>query len=213
MAAPIVYGPTISTYVRTVRLTLEEKPASYELVDVAMIKGAHKEPEHLARCPFGRVPTFSHDGFDLYETDAIVRYINQAIPGQDLQPVEAQPRARMNQIIGITESYGYACMITKLVFQRIVHPMLGAPVDEAVVKDALPNVELCLKEYERLMGSGKFLVGDRVTLADLFVAPIYHYLALTPEGQEMLKPRAKLRAWWDLMKTRNSVVSTEPKFG
>ena len=91
MAAPIVYGPTISTYVRTVRLTLEEKPASYELVDVAMIQGAHKEPTHLARCPFGRIPAFSHDGFDLYETDAVVRYIDQVIPGQDLQPVEAQP--------------------------------------------------------------------------------------------------------------------------
>ena len=104
MAAPIIYGPAFSTYVRTVRLTLEEKPASYELVDVAMMKGAHKEPEHLARNPFGKVPAFSDDGFDLYETDAIVRYIDQAIPGQDLQPVEAKPRARMNQIIGIIES-------------------------------------------------------------------------------------------------------------
>ncbi len=213
MAAPIVYGPTISTYVRTVRLTLEEKPASYELVDVAMIQGAHREPEHLARCPFGRIPAFSHDGFDLYETDAIVRYINQAIPGQDLQPVEAQPRARMNQIIGIVESYAYPNMITKVVIQRLVHPMLGQPVDEAVIKDGLPTADLCLKEIERLMGNGKHLAGDRMTLADLFLAPLFHYLVLTPEGEALLKPRAKLRAWWDLMKTRNSMVSTEPKFG
>jgi hypothetical protein len=43
--------------------------------------------------------------------------------------------------------------------------------------------------------------------------PLYHYLALTPEGQELAKPRAKIRAWWDLVKTRNSVAATEPKFG
>ena len=49
MAAPIIYGPAFSTYVRTARLALEEKPASYELVDVAMMKGAHREQEHLAR--------------------------------------------------------------------------------------------------------------------------------------------------------------------
>ncbi len=213
MAAPIVYGPAFSTYVRTVRLTLEEKPASYELVDVAMMKGAHKQPEFLARNPFGKVPAFSHDGFDLYETDAIVRYIDQAVPGQDLQPLEAKPRARMNQIIGIVESFAYACMITKLVMNRLVAPMLGGKPDEATIKEALPSIELCLKEFERLMGTGKFLAGDKLTLADLFVIPVYHYLAQTPEGQELLKPHGKIRAWWDLVKTRNSVTATVPKFG
>ncbi len=196
MAAPIIYGPAFSTYVRTARLALEEKPASYELVDVAMMKGAHREQEHLARNPFGKVPAFSHDGFDLYETDAIVRYIDQAIPGQDLQPIEARPRARMNQIIGILESFAYTCMITKVVMNRLIQPMLGGSPDEA-----------------SLMGNEKFLAGDKLTLADLFVIPVFHYLALTPEGQELLKPRAKIRAWWDLVKTRNSVVTTEPKFG
>jgi len=213
MAAPIVYGPPISTYVRTVRLTLEEKPASYEFVDVSMLKGEHKEAPHLARCPFARVPTFSDNGFDLYETGAITRYINQTIPGQDLQPIDAQPRARMNQIIGIVDSYAYPNMITKIVIQRLVHPMLSEESNEAVIKDGLPTAELCMKEFERLMANGKYLVGDRVTLADLFLAPIYHYLQLTPEGQDLLKPRARIRAWWDLMKDRNSVVSTVPKFG
>jgi len=213
MAAPIIYGPAFSTYVRTVRLALEEKPASYELVEVAIMQGAHKQPEHLARNPFGLVPAFSHDGFDLYETDAIARYIDQAIPGQDLQPIEAQPRARMNQIIGIIESFAYTCMITKVVINRLVRPMLGETPDEATIKEALPSAELCLKEFERLMGSGKYLAGDKLTLADLFVIPVFHYLALTPEGQELLKPRAKIRAWWDLVKTRNSVAVTEPKFG
>ncbi|HTZ79892.1 MAG TPA: glutathione S-transferase family protein [Stellaceae bacterium] len=213
MAAPIVYGPTISTYVRTVRLTLEEKPTSYELVDVPMMSGAHREAPHLARCPFARVPTFNDNGFELYETSAITRYINQTMPGQDLQPIDAQPRARMNQMIGIVDSYAYPNMITKIVVQRLVHPMLGAPVDETAIKDGIPTAELCLKEFERLMENGKYLVGDRVTLADLFLAPLMHYLVLTPEGDALMKPRAKLRAWWDLMKARNSMASTEPKFG
>src|SRR5690348_14015600 len=181
MAAPIIYGPTFSTYVRTARLALEEKPASYELVDVAMLQGAHKQPKFLARNPFGKVPAFSHDGFDLYETDAIVRYIDQAIPGQDLQPIEAKSRARMNQIIGIDESFGYTCMITKLVMNRVVAPMLGGKPDEATIKDSLPSIELCLKEFERLMGTGKFLAGDKLSLADLFLIPVYDYVQQTPE--------------------------------
>ncbi|HKF72265.1 MAG TPA: glutathione S-transferase N-terminal domain-containing protein [Stellaceae bacterium] len=213
MAAPIIYGPAFSTYVRTVRLALEEKPASYELVDVAMMKGAHKEPEYLARNPFAKVPAFSHDGFDLYETDAIVRYIDQTIAGQDLQPLEAKPRARMNQIIGIMDSFAYTCMITKVVLNRLVAPMVGGTPDEATIKEALPSAELCLKEFERLMGNEKFLAGDKLSLADLFVIPVYHYLALTPEGEALLRPRGKIRAWWDSVKSRSSVVATEPKFG
>jgi hypothetical protein len=52
----IVYGPTYSTYTRTVRLTLEEKGAPYELVDVDIISGKQPDPQHLARNPLGRVP-------------------------------------------------------------------------------------------------------------------------------------------------------------
>jgi glutathione S-transferase len=158
------------------------------------------------------VPAFSHDGLDLYETDAIVRYVDQAIPGQPLQPSEAVPRARMNQIVGIVDSFAYPSIISKIVINRLVRPMIGAPSDEAAIKEGVPVAEMCLKEFERLAGRGKFLVGDRITLADLFVAPLYHYLVLTPEGEAMLKPCAKLRAWWDVMKARNSVVTTEPKF-
>jgi glutathione S-transferase len=213
MAAPIIYGPQFSTYVRTARLALEEKPTSYELIDVAMMQGAHKQPDFLKRNPFGKVPAFSHDGVELYETDAIIRYVDQAIPGQSLQPADAAPRARMNQIIGILDSFGYNSMITKVVMQRVVAPMLGGQADEAMIKDGLPTAELCLKEIERLMGSNKFLAGDKVSLADLFLVPIYHYFVATPEGQTMLQPRAKLRAWWDHMKARSSSVATEPKLG
>ena len=56
MAAPIIYGPALSTYVRTVRLVCEEKGAEYQLVEIDIMTGAHKSPEHLARHPFGRVP-------------------------------------------------------------------------------------------------------------------------------------------------------------
>ena len=92
MAPPIIYGPGLSTYVRTVRLVCEEKGAPYELVEIDIMQGAHKTPEHLARHPFGRVPAFEHDGFKLYETSAITRYLDAVLPGPALTP--AIPKAR-----------------------------------------------------------------------------------------------------------------------
>ena len=58
MADPIVYGPAISTYVRTVRLVLAEKNVAYDLVGVDLLKGEHKSEAHLARHPFGKIPAF-----------------------------------------------------------------------------------------------------------------------------------------------------------
>src|SRR5262249_12100896 len=90
MASPVVYGHAYSTYTRTARLVLEEKGIEYELEEVDILQGAGQSPAHLARQPFGKVPAFEHDGFRLYETIAITRYIDEAFPGPKLQPADAK---------------------------------------------------------------------------------------------------------------------------
>ena len=67
MTRPTVFGPTYSVYTRIARLALEEKGAPYDLVDVAMLSGAHKRPHFLQRNPFGKLPAFAHDTLSLYE--------------------------------------------------------------------------------------------------------------------------------------------------
>ena len=104
MATPIIYGPGVSTYVRTVRLVLEEKGADYQLVEIDILQGGHKTPEHLARHPFGRVPAFEHDGFQLYETSAITRYLDAVLPGPQLTPGDPKGAARMQQAIAVVDS-------------------------------------------------------------------------------------------------------------
>ncbi len=86
MADPVIYGPAFSTYVRSVRLTLEEKAAPYRLEEVNILEGAHQTPEHRARHPFTKVPAFEHDGFALYETAAIMRYVDETFAGPSCNP-------------------------------------------------------------------------------------------------------------------------------
>src|SRR5262245_20850060 len=125
MAVPVVYGPAYSTYTRTVRLALEEKGTDYKLEEVDILQGAAQTPAHLARQPFAKVPAFEHDGFKLYETAAISRYIDEVFPGPKLQPADAKRRARMAQLVSISDSYTYPCWIGKVVWQRAVVPLLG----------------------------------------------------------------------------------------
>ena len=77
MAKPILYGPGYSTYTRAARLAMEEKGVDYELVEVDFISGGFSD-EYLERQPFAKVPAFEHDGLELYETPAILRYIDEA---------------------------------------------------------------------------------------------------------------------------------------
>src|SRR5436309_4013186 len=123
----IVHGPNFSTYVRTARLALEEKGAAYELREVAMLEGAHKQPEHLPRHPFGRIPAFEHDGFALYETAAITRYVDEAFDGPALQPADARGRARLTQIIGILDAYAYRPLVWDIYVERVSKPATGSP--------------------------------------------------------------------------------------
>jgi glutathione S-transferase len=213
MAKPIVYGPGYSTYARTVRLALEEKGVDYDLVEVDLIAGATKTPEHLARQPFGKVPAFEHDGFELYETDAITRYIDAAFPGPDLEPADAKSRARMAQAIGIIGGYAYPCMIGQIFIQRAVMPMIGNSPDEAAIAAAVPQAETCIEALEKLLDGNDYLAGDRLSLADLLLIPVYDYIAQTPEGEKLLAGAPNLRRWWDGVRTRESVASTRPKLG
>ena len=208
MTRPIVYGAAMSPYVWSVRLTLAEKGVAHDLVSVGIDE--FKSEAHLARHPFGKIPAFEHDGFVLYETQAIMRYVDEAFPSAPLQPIEVQPFARMNQIMGVVDNYLTPCLLADVIFQRMVAPLLGRATDETAVGAALPRVRHCLGEIARLAGDQEFLAGDTVTLADLMTIPQISYFKKFPEGTAQLAELPALAAWVNRMEVRQSVQVTRP---
>ena len=206
MADPILYGPGYSTYTRSARLALEEKGVSYRHVEVDFLQGMPEEQR--ARQPFSKVPAFEHDGLQLYETCAIERYVDEAFTGPALQPEDPRQRARMTQIISILDSYTYGPTVGQLVIQR-----MEANPDEAAIEAALPEVRKCMGTLEQLLGEQAFLAGDKLSLADLHLAPIFAYFTATPESVPILKDKPGLHRWWESMKARESMKKTEPQLG
>ena len=211
MGNPVVYGPAYSTYVRSVRLALEEKGVDYTLEEVDFLHGMPEE--HMKRHPFGKVPAFEHDGFRLYEASAIARYVDEAFEGPSLQPADVRQRARMNQIISIVDSYLYGQVVGVIVIQRLVVPMMDGSPDEAAIEAAIPAGRLALGVLEGLHGDQAFLCGEVLSLADLHLDPIIAYLAMTPEGEAMLAETPKLRRWFESMSGRQTVIHTAPQLG
>ncbi|MFA6113212.1 MAG: glutathione S-transferase family protein [Sphingomonas sp.] len=201
-----VHGIPGSPYVRCVLITLEEKGLPYDLA--AMAFGAHRAEAHRLLHPFQNIPVFEDDGFRLYETQAILRYIDHILPDPALTPESPQAEARMNQIIGITDCYVRSYISAAITFQRVVAPRLGLPVDEAKVAEALPKAETCIAELSQLIGDQPFMAGERLSLADLMLAP---QLALFPdcaEGQDILGRYPGVTAWIDRMNARPSMIAT-----
>jgi len=208
MAKPVVYGAAYSVYVRAVRLVLEEKGVDYELVEVDIFAGGEPPTEHIERHPFARIPAFEHEGFQLYESGAISRYVDEAFPGPALQPAEPRPRARMNQILSILDNYGYRTLVWDIFVERVRKPQRGETPDEAAIVQALPRAANCLRALANLAGPGSFLVEDRIGLADLHAAPIFAYLRMAPEGGQLLAAEPRLVHWWTAMAARPSLAAT-----
>jgi glutathione S-transferase len=212
----ILHGPAYSTYARTARLTLEEKGVAYHLNEVDLLKGAHQTPEHHARHPWGKVPAFEHDGFLLYETFAIARYVDEAFPGPSQQPTDARDRARMTQICGVIDSYLYGAAIGKAFWQAAVVPMQGGQGDMAVMQQGLDEAARALAAIEALLppgGDDACLCGRGVSLADWHMVPVIEYFAMIPPGKAVLDSTPRLTAWWAGMADRPSVVKTRPNLG
>jgi glutathione S-transferase len=193
MSDPIVYGFPRSTFVNIVRLVLTHKDVAYDFHDLETVMG---KPAHLALHPFNRVPIFKHDGFSVYETSAVVSYIDEAFAGPRLTPDDVRARARMNQWISAVNSYYYPYMIYHVTHERLVFPELGITSDEKVVAHALPKVELALGVMEReLSHSQDYLLGPELTLADFYILPSTFAFALTDEGKAMY-PRFPAFCHW-----------------
>jgi glutathione S-transferase len=197
MAKPIVYGIPQSTYVRTVRLLLEEAGIDYDLKPVDIFNGEAKSPEYLAKHPFGKVPTLEVDGEILYETSAITEYLNTALANNKFSLSTPMLQARMRQIMAIIENYFYTPAITAIVIQRLINPSQGGQTDEDKVKNAIAPAQTALNAIESIATCNPYLLGSEIGIADFYLIPIFVYLSKTPEFEAITAQTPKIKAWWD----------------
>ncbi|WP_136618771.1 MULTISPECIES: glutathione S-transferase family protein [Mesorhizobium] len=205
MGKPIVYGADYSVYVRIVRLVLAEKGIDYELVPVDVFAAEGIPAWYFEHHPFGRIPAFEHDGFRLFETSAIARYVDEAFDGPALQPKDPRGRARMNQIIGVLDAYAYRSMVWDVAVERLEKE----PPDETLIASGLSQASKALQTLSSRKAPGPWLLGDRLTLADLHAAPIIGYFVKVAEGQGLLARFADIQDWYARIAARPSFVRTE----
>lgn len=210
--SPVLFGLERSVYTRIARLALEEKAVPYSLQEVEIFGPEGAPKEHFQRHPFGRIPVLQHGALSLYETSAIARYVDEAFPGPALQPTSPSQRARMNQVIGILDSYAYRPMVWGIFVQRVRVPLSGGTPDEPQIAKSLQSSATCLGALEALLSTAPFFAGGAISLADLHAFPMLRYLCLAPEGLALFRRHQALLRWYEEMLVRPSASTTASRY-
>jgi glutathione S-transferase len=169
--ALIVYGASLSPFVRKVRVVLAEKGLAYEHDQVSPFT---PPPTFLEISPLKRIPVLRDTDLaepnTLPDSSIICDYLEHKFPKPALYPNDAYERGRALWFEEYADSVlAQACGLG-LFFERVVKKMLRQPTDEAVVaatlKEKLPPLFTYL---DKEIGARKFLVGDRFSIADISV--------------------------------------------
>lgn len=200
-----VFGADYSVYVRIVRLALAEKGVPYKLVEVDIFAEDGLPEQYLERHPFGKIPAFEHDGFRLFETSAITRYIDAAFECPPLIPSDARGAARTDQFVGMMDSYAYRAMVWDVFVEAVDVPQRGGKPDRDRIAHGLETAGTCLTVLQSFIGNSDFLTGAELTLADIHALPMFAYFNEAAEGAALLADFPPLMDWMQRMNSRPGV--------
>jgi len=191
-----------STFSRRVRITLLEKQIPFEPVNIDMAVREHKSEAHLSRNPYGRVPAIDDDGFLLYESAAIMTYLEQTHPHPPLTPVDAQGRALVDMHMRLCDMQ-FARHAGTIIFPRRFLPV--ERWDNAAMDGARREMELHFAILSAQLGNSTYLVRDAFSLADIAYLPMLHFLPLMD-----IELPPNLAAWRERLLARPSAQATVP---
>ena len=192
----ILYGAPLSPFVRKVLAYAAEKGIELELVPVGI---GDPNPDFIACSPFGKMPGFRDGDFRISDSTAIITYLEAKFPEPAMLPADPAERARTIWFEEFADTIVTAAG-GKIFFNRVVSPkFLGKPGDEEAAKQGEADLLPCYDYLEGAIPASGYLVGDRLTLADIAVAsPLVNtaHLGIVPDAAKYPKLTAWLAAIW-----------------
>src|SRR2546427_11587578 len=182
-----VHSHPLSPYARRARIGLIERGLAAALIDLDMAKGAHREPAYLALNPYGRVPTLEEDGFVLYESTAILEYLEATHPSPPLVPADARGRALVAMHVKLCDIQ-LARQTGIIIFPKRFLPR--ERWDEAAMAQAKKEIEKHLGIVEQQLAGKEWMVGERYSLVEVCYTPFVEFFSL----MEIAAPPA-VAAW------------------
>lgn len=183
-----IWGRLSSVNVQKVVWCADELGLAYERIDAGGRFGRNDTAEYLAMNPNGLVPVIEEDGFVLYESNAIVRYL--AARHASLLPADPRARADVDRWME-WQSTSYTPAMTAIFWQLVRTPV--AQRDAAAIEASRAKSEKLSGILDAHLASRRYLAGDAFSAADIVVGCAAHRWLNLPMERE---PRPNLERWY-----------------
>ena len=202
MSIKLHYHP-LSTFSRRVLIAFAEKQIPHELVTVDMAARQHRQQPYLSLNPYGRVPTLEEDGFVLFESTAILNYLEATRPRPPLMPADARDRALVDMHMRLCD-----LQLTRYA-ATIIFPKRFLPKERwntAAIGEAKAEIDKHFAILDKQLVGKNYLVAEQFSLADLCYMPFLEFLPLME-----IAPSTAIAAWSQRLLARQSAVATRPE--
>ena len=191
-----IWGRITSINVQKVVWCCDEMGLAYERIDTGGAFGKTKTPEYLAMNPNSLVPTIDDEGFILYESNAIVRYLAAKYSADTLWPTDLRNRADADRWMD-WNSTTFIPAMRDAFWQLIRTP--EPQRDMAAVEKSRAESEKGAAILEAHLANHRYMTGGTFTAADIVVGCAAHRWLLLPVKRE---PRPNLQRWYDEVRSR-----------
>lgn len=212
--AVTILGLHGSMATRTAIAAAEEAGVKWNLQEVNILTGAHKEAAYLDKfSPFGHVPALVDGDYTLFESRPISKYLLTRSGASELYPNDAKTRGLIDAWVSVEQSefsfIGEA--LAEFYFGPLFHKK---DAEEAHRTTLVEKIDTAFGVLDKHLAKSKFLVGDHFTLADLVFLPYTFYLLQSPGLEHSLDKHTHVKAWWDIISARPAwKVATSHGFG
>lgn len=163
-----LYDSKISPYARKVRLIAAELDIPIEKISLDFQKGDPRKPEYLALNPNGKVPTIDDDGFVLWESIAILKYL--ADKKRKLLPSDARSAAQADQWMYWWANHAEPA-IELLLYELVLKPFFGKPGNDAsIMQESRDLLDRYLPVLDKQLAGKEYVLGD-LSIVDFAIAP------------------------------------------
>lgn len=159
-----LYGFELSFPVNRVRMCLNAMGLEYEFVRLNPLAGETQTEDYLKIHPAGKIPSLVDDGFAVFESNAIMKYLCRKYKS-DFYPDEITEQAKVDQWLDFTAVH-LANGFNKVLFNRILAGVVGAEVDERSLQDGYGFIQRFLGIIDRQLSTSTFLAGGKISIAD-----------------------------------------------
>ncbi len=168
-------------------------------------------PEMLAVHPWGKMPGLQLGERKLYETSAILRFVDESYPGPALMPADPFERALVEQWISAFNAYLDRAFVRDYLLPYLFPGTPDGKPDRGKIEAAVPAIRKGLAILEQGYGGRDYLVGETLSLADILIAPAVAFLDRFPESADLLGGCPNVRRAHATIAARPSFAATAPQ--